>query len=198
MIAVFISALALRIFVLWEEGPWDLPKPSKGKEFSVVEEREKEPPQKKLASTRNIIDRNLFDPERGANQAQEAESSSIAMQRLRSMVLLGTAILGNNRFAILQEPSDSRPSAARTQPGQPNQLRLKLGDTVEGFRLSEIQEKKVVFTKGASKVEVSLDFLRKFDDAKDRGKAPVLSRPGVVPRVPGKAPGEIPPPPVTP
>ena len=82
------------------------------------------------------------------------------------MVLLGTAILGNNRFAILQDGGTSG------VPGVPGQsvvpMRIKLGDTVEGFRLSEVSEKRVVFAKGTATVEVPLDYFRKTDSAQPR------------------------------
>lgn len=193
---VAIVLVGTRTYQLWREGPWEVPKPSKGRYSTVGEGPKKEPLRPQVASTKNIIDKNLFDPERGASKTKEAEASSIAVQRIRSMVLLGTAILGNSRYAILQEPSDARPSAARAQAGQPGQLRLKLGDTVEGFKLSEIHEKRVVFTKGASTVEVSLDFFRKFDDAQERLKIPVQTRPGVAPNIPRRE--RLPAPPVTP
>lgn len=185
--------MSARTYGLWKEGPWDLPKAVKGRETSVIAEPKKDPPRQQVASTKNIIEKNLFDPERGAGRAEQAEASSVAMQRIRSMILLGTAILGSSRYAILQEPSDSRSAAQRTQTGQPGNLRLKLGDTVEGFKLSEIHEKKVIFTKGSSKVEVALDFFRKVEQAKP---GPVPARPGVAPGVPRRQ--NLPAPPVTP
>jgi hypothetical protein len=47
-------------------------------------------------------------------------------------------------------------------------MRIKLGDTVEGFKLSEVSEKRVVFARGASTVEVPLDYFRKTDVAQPR------------------------------
>ena len=116
----------------------------------------------------------------------------MATQRIRSMILLGTAILGASRYAIIQQPADPRPAAAGGAPAaQQSPLRLKLGDTVEGFKLSEIQDKKVTFTKGSSKVEVVLDFFRKAEPTKQAPAGP--SRPGVAPAVPRR--GSLPPPP---
>ena len=174
--------VGVRTYALWKAGPWDLPQPAKGREPSGVEEPKKEPQKMQLASTKNIVEKNLFDPERGASRALETQASAMATQRIRSMVLLGTAIFGNSRYAILQGPSDGRPAAAGSQAGAPNNLRLKLGDTVEGFKLSEIHEKKVIFTKGASKVEVALDFFRKTEPTKAVPAAP--ARPGIAPDVP--------------
>lgn len=173
-----------KTYELWQAGPWGLPKAGKVKEPSVVEEPKKEPQPIRLVSTKDIIEKNLFDPERRAGTAQDSEASSTAVQRLRSMVLLGTAILGSTRYAILQEPSDGRTSAPRTQTGQPSYLRLKLGDTWEGFRLSDIQEKKVIFTKGASRIEITLDFFRKSEESRSGPPESTAPRPGVAPRVP--------------
>ncbi|MBI1992976.1 MAG: hypothetical protein HYS67_00870 [Deltaproteobacteria bacterium] len=155
------------------------------------QEPKKEPPRQQLVSTKNIVERNLFDPERGVGRAREADASSAATQRVRSMILLGTAILGTSRYAILQQPSDSRSPAPGAPSAQQVQLRLKVGDTVEGFKLSEIHEKKVIFTKGASKVEVALDFFRKTEPTKAVPAPP--ARPGIAPNVPRR--GSLPPPP---
>ena len=191
-----IAFVGTKIYQLWQQGPWELPKPVKGKGPVVIEEAKKDPGRPQLVSAKDIIERNLFDPERGASKTRETETSSVAMQRIRSMVLLGTVILGKSRYAILQESQASRPSTPRAQPAQPGQLRLKLGDTVEGFKLTEIHEKGVVFTQGASRVEVALDFLRKLDDAKAKAKAPEQTRPGVAPNLPRRE--RLPAPPVTP
>ena len=186
-----IVFVGVRTYELWQEGPWDLPKAAKAKESPVDEGSKKEPPRLQLVSAKNIIDKNLFDPQRGASRAQEAEASSIAMQRMRSTVLMGTAILGSSRYAIFQEPSTSR-----SPTGQPAYLRLKLGDTVEGFRLSEIHEKKAVFTKGTSKVEVALDFFQKVGETKQGPGGTMPPTPGVVPNIPRR--GNLPSPPVSP
>ncbi len=149
------------------------------------------PQQTQLAGTRNIIDKNLFDPERGASRTKEAEASAVAMQRIRSMILLGTAVLGNGRYAILQQPSDPRLPAQKAPPGQQAaSMRLKVGDMVEGFRLSEIRDRSVVFTNGSSNLEISVDYFRKGDDGLRKGPAPTAPRPPVSPRFPRpNAPG---------
>ncbi|MBI2359496.1 MAG: hypothetical protein HYV04_11455 [Deltaproteobacteria bacterium] len=119
--------------------------------------------------------------------------SSAARQRIGRLILLGTAILGNSRYAILQEPFDARTSGPRPPSGPPPLLRLKLGDTVEGFKLSEIDAKKVVFTKGASRVEIPLDFSRKVEEP--ARKAPAVAP--TPPRLPSRSrtpsqPGAVP------
>ena len=69
-------------------------------------------------------------------------------------------------------------------------MRFKTGDIFEGFRLSQIQDKNIVFTNGASRVELALDYFRKVEPS-----APVMAsapRPQVaaVPR-PGATPGAV-------
>jgi hypothetical protein len=98
---------------------------------------------------------------------------ALAAQRLRSSLsLVGTAILGASRYAIMQ------------QQGQPPvNLRLKVGDTFEGFRLSEIREKSVVFTRGPARVELALDFSRRPEGAKPGLSAPPRPQPPA-PRAP--------------
>lgn len=193
---VAIGFVSTRIYALWQKGPWDLPKPGKGKEAASADEPKAAPRPQQLASTKNIVEKNLFDPERGAGRMLEAEASSAATQRIRSMILLGTAILGSSRYAILQQPSDARSPAPGAPAGQQGSLRLKLGDTVEGFKLSEIHDKRVVFTKGASRVEVALDFFRKVDQTKQSPPGAVPARPGVAPGIPRRE--NLPAPPVAP
>jgi hypothetical protein len=138
--------------------------------------------------TESIISKNIFDPERGAGFTREAEANSQAFQRIRAMVLLGTAILGNNRFAILQDGGISG------APGIPGQsvvpMRIKLGDTVEGFRLSEVSEKRVVFAKGTATVEVPLDYFRKTDLAQPRGSVATQTSPAGQAAAPRVTPGQ--------
>jgi hypothetical protein len=158
--------VGIKTYLLWKDGPWDLPEPGKGKAPLIAQQLKQETIQSPMVSTETIVSRNLFDPERGAGAARETEASSLAYQRIRNIVLLGTAILGTNRYAILLQPADAQAAGPRAQAQPREQLRYKLGDSVEGFKLSEINEKDVVFTKGAARVEVALDYFRKFEEAK--------------------------------
>ena len=187
---VILTGLAgFRTYEIWRVGPWELPSPGKERAVAAVEEKSALPQRPVLASTKNIIDKNLFDPERGRGISREGEAQSAAAQRVRAMVLLGTAILGNSRYAILQGPSDTRFPPGKAPPTQSNQIRLKLGDNVEGFKVAEIQEKKVIFERGATKVEIVLDFMRKVEEPNVRGAAP---GPAVGPRVPTPVPRRVP------
>jgi len=185
-----------KTYWLWTTGPWDLPNPRKAKTPIAVEDAKAVANPRPIIGTQTIISKNIFDPERGAGLTRETEANSQAFQRIRGMVLLGTAILENNRFAIVQDGGVS--SGAPGTAGQSvAPMRVKLGDTVEGFRLSEISEKRIVFARGTATVEVPLDYFRKIDGAQPRGTvaaqtspAGQAATPGVVaPRVvtPGQA-----------
>jgi len=195
-----------RTYQLWQAGPWDLPVAGKPKALPRSDAADQEPPEFQMASTRTIIEKNLFDPERGAVKKSDAvaKADDQSLQRIKSMVLLGTAILGSSRYAIVQEPGATAagarspvpakaPPPAGSQPPS-GQKRLKLGDTVEGFRLAEIRERSIVFTKGPNRVEVSIDFFRPGEEPPPaRGAtptAPVPQRPGLAPRVRVPQPGE--------
>ena len=63
----------------------------------------------------------------------------------KDFVLLGTFIAGTWRYAIVQVPSGEL-------------QRLAIGDTVDGFKLTEIDTQGVVFTRDSSMLELVLDF----------------------------------------
>jgi hypothetical protein len=172
---VAIGLVATKTYWLWKAGPWDLPNSRKAKMPIAVEDKPIANAAR-IIGTETIISKNIFDPERGAGLTREVEANSQAFQRIRGMVLLGTAILGNNRFAILQD--GARSAGAPVTPGQSGvPMRIKLGDTVEGFRLSEISEKRVVFAKGTATVEVPLDYFRKTDGVQPRGSVAAQTNP---------------------
>lgn len=186
-----------KIYWLWTSGPWDLPNPRKAKSPASVANDKTVTNAPPRVGTEIIISKNIFDPERGAGLTREAEVNSQAFQRIRSMVLLGTAILENNRFAILQDGGGS--TATPGPPGQSGApMRVKLGDTVEGFKLSEISEKRIVFARGASKVEVSLDYFRKIDVAEPRRPVAAQTTPGQSAAGQAASPGAVAPRVVTP
>jgi hypothetical protein len=189
LLIVAIALVMTKIYWLWMSGPWDLPNPRKAKSPSAVEDAKAIINPRTAIGTETIISKNIFDPERGAGLTREAEANSQAFQRIRSMVLLGTAILGNNRFAILQDGGASSGAPESVMP-----MRIKLGDTVEGFRLSEISERRIVFARGTATVEVQLDYFRKTDGAQPRRPtAAPTSPPGQV-----ATPGDVAPRVITP
>jgi hypothetical protein len=162
-----VGLVVAKTYWLWTSGPWDLPNPGKAKSPILVDGSNPEAKPPAVISTELITSRNLFDPERGAGLTREVEANSQSFQRIKSMVLLGTAILDGSRFAILQDGAIA--PGTRGQTVLP--MRIKLGDTVEGFKLSEISEKKVVFTKGSATVDVALDYFRKSEIAQPQPPA---------------------------
>ena len=188
-----------RIYKVWEGDPWSLPQqPTTAAPLALQEEPTNVNPTLPLVSPDSIISKNLFDPERGAGATREAEFNSRSFQRIRNMILLGTVILGDTRSAILQDPAT--PPATSTGAAAPvGPMRVKLGESVEGFRLTEIADRRVVFTKGGSSVEVLLDYFRRDELPSSRagtpprqGGAPAVA-PRVVPNLPRR--GALPAPP---
>jgi hypothetical protein len=193
-------AVGARIYLLWKEEPWDLPVP-KVRKSPVAEQQIAETKAVPLVSTEVIISKNLFDPERGESRNREVETNSRAFQRVRGMVLLGTAILGNNRYAVLRDAGPTAGPGPVASAQAANLMRLKLGDNVEGFRLSEVGDKRVVFTKGTANVEVLLDYFRKPEPSAPQASPPAqagIPAPAVVPRRPAPGPVGTPQPQVMP
>src|SRR4029434_2609283 len=157
--AAAIVLVSWTIYRSWSAGPWDLPGPSKSGPPAATAEKQAASAPRVPLNTDVIVSKNLFDPERGAGATREAEENSRSSQRVRNVILIGTVIIRNNRTAILQDGVNS--SGGQPVPPQPPQpMRFKLGDDLEGYRLAEIADKKVVFTKDAARVEVLLDYFR--------------------------------------
>jgi hypothetical protein len=192
LLVIAIGLVLAKTYWLWTSGPWDLPNPGKAKSAIGLADDKTATNTPRIVGTETIISKNIFDPERGASFTREAEANSQAFERIRGMILLGTAIFGNDRFAILQDKGSS--SGAKVASQSDSLLRIKLGDTVEGFKLSEISEKRVVFAKGTSRVEVPLDYFRKVDGTTPPGSVAAQTssaRQAPVPRV--IAPRVVPP-----
>jgi hypothetical protein len=198
---VATGLVVTKTYWLWVAGPWDLPNSGTGKSPISVEGSNAVTSPRPIVGTETIISKNLFDPERGAGLTREAEANSEAFQRIRSMVLSGTAILGDSRFAILQDGTVSS-GAPGVAAKSVMPMRINVGDTVEGFKLTEISEKRIVFARGTATVEVPLDYFRKADVAQPRRPVAAQTTPAgqaakpavVAPRVvtPGQtnAPGQ--------
>jgi len=194
---VAVLGLAVwEIYWLWKRGPWNLPSPGQTKSPAAVEKSEPDASAQRSINTEIIISKNLFDPERGAGLTRESEENSKAFQRIRGMILLGTAIIGNNRLAVLQDGV-----AAPALPGKAGQsagpMRIKQGDVVEGFNLSEVGDKRVVFSRGASRVELVLDYFRKVEPPRPATTGPAPAgqirppspvAPRVIPALPRRQP----------
>jgi hypothetical protein len=105
------------------------------------------------------------------------------------MILVGTVVIGNTRTAIIQDgaPPSTNPAAPRQTP---TTLRLKPGDSVEGYRVAEIGERRVAFVKDGSRVEIALDYFRKVDVPTPA--APAQGQANAPGSVPPKSPPTIP------
>jgi hypothetical protein len=187
---VAIGLVSWSAFRSWNEGADILAVPTKPVAVAAASEKQPAVVPKVAFNTDIIVSKNLFDPERGAGATREAEENSRSFQRIRNMILLGTVIIGENRTAIVQDGTSAiagQPASA--QPAAP--MRLKLGDNVEGYRLAEIADKRIVFAKDAARVEVLLDYFRKVDVGPPRSATPgQIIPPGVSP--PGTAaPGAV-------
>src|SRR5438093_5963891 len=96
LLVVANIAVVTKTYLLWHEGPWDIPQSvhAAKKETSAVVVEQKQPLPIQLAiTTKNIIDNDLFDPERGASKTKENEAIALATQKIRNMILTGTMIL---------------------------------------------------------------------------------------------------------
>ncbi len=169
LLVIGIVVVVVKIYLVWRARPWQIPRPEQ-QGHTKIASGEAEPkkqasalPVQWVMSTKNIIDNNLFDPERGTGKKKENEALARATQKIRSLVLIGTVIIGENRYAILQDSSTSSPSDAKSMKTMPVRLRLSLGDTFESFKLAQIEDRKVSFSNGSVNVEISLDFFRRVD-----------------------------------
>lgn len=191
LLVAAIITVGTKTYLLWQEGPWEIPQIAQKETAAAVEEEKKEPLPVQLAmNTKNIVDNDLFDPERGTHKGKENEAVSLAKQKIQGMVLMGTVIIGDSRYAIFQDGSGPTLLNPGSKTGG-TVLRLKLGDTVEGFKLSRIEDNKVAFTNGSTNVEIALDFFRKIDGeavqapravAQSRSPSPRRERPPLPPR----------------
>ena len=189
LLVASLAGVGLKMYWLWREGPWDLPAAMKPKPLADrADEKAEAGTVPSIVGTDVIIAKNLFDPERGATRTKETEADTRAAQRIRSMVLLGTAILGSSRYAIIQDGDGTARMPAGALAAVQGPRRMKIGDSIEGFNLTEVGEKAVVFARGATRVELPIDYFRKVPV----GAVSMPPQPGQ-PRVPGQtAPGLVP------
>ena len=96
-----------KIYQIWEEELPVLSKPGGEKaSFSKQKRRAVNP---KLTNTTSIVERNLFDPKRGAGSVKKIKP----FPKVKRFVLLGTFIAGSQRYAIVGVPPQNGPRAGR-------------------------------------------------------------------------------------
>ena len=169
----------------WNDDPWILPTPAKAISLPISD-KPASPIAKPTVNIDVIVSKNLFDPERGAGATREAEESSRSSQRIRNLILLGTVIIGNDRTAVVQDSPPAPTQGAAVQVAAP--MRLKLGDDFEGYKLAEIADRRIVFSKDTARVEVVLDYFRKVEVSSPRPVpqnqiVPPAAQAGPAPRV---------------
>jgi hypothetical protein len=160
LLAVATGFVCWSTYRTWNDDPWILPAPAKAVSLPISD-KPASTTAKPTVNTDVIVSKNLFDPERGAGATREAEENSRSSQRVRNLILLGTVIIGNDRTAVVQDSAPAPAQGAAVQAAAP--MRLKLGDDFEGYKLAEIADRRIVFTKDTGRVEVLLDYFRKVE-----------------------------------
>lgn len=98
-----------------------------------------------------IIEKNLFSPDRKkwVSEPASAKKSSdkLAKKEINDLILMGTAIRGKDRYAVLHAKKDA------TKAGFKPWMK---GDYVQGYLLKEIEEKMVVLQDEAENKEYIL------------------------------------------
>ncbi len=168
LLVIAIGIVGVKTYQLWGEDQQGLAKPSKKKAPLRISVPKQEAVNARLVNVRSIVERNLFDPNRGAVNAKETENLSQGKQAMEGLALLGIVIVGSKRYAILKIPSNTGSGASRgkrragsKRGTRGEHRRLALGDMLDGYKLSEIHAQKVVFKKGPDTVELTLDFSRR-------------------------------------
>jgi hypothetical protein len=125
-------------------------------------------------STTTIIARNLFDPDRGAKAETPPPPAKVEEpdQSIDGLLLLGTVVAGSERYAIMQVPPDlgrdlgnrrrtkRRPARRSTASTSGELRRVRVGDSLRGYQVKDIEEQKVILARGSSQTEVTIDYTR--------------------------------------
>ncbi|MEJ2697487.1 MAG: hypothetical protein P8013_12670 [Candidatus Sulfobium sp.] len=99
-----------------------------------------------------IADQNLFHPDRKIPEQKDQTKQADALPE-PDFVLDGTLITDQLKMAFMED----KKSPVNT-PGRPNrQTALKIGDSLSGFTLTEIERDKVVMQRGEEKMVVALE-----------------------------------------
>lgn len=114
----------------------------------------------------------LFNAERnlaaGGKDGQSQSAGNVGMDKIQYN---GSIISAENTRALL-----SYPSASATSPQKQGFLRVVVGDTVDGYKVTDILPEKIIFSRGGQKITKPL-----YDKAKERIQAQSLT--------PGSEPG---------
>ena len=173
-----IGLVGMGIYDVWRENPVVSNVAKSGIKAGGSGESFPETRRVPRVSTTTIVARNLFDPARGAVAVKPpppAKAPEEPEQGIDGVLLLGTVIAGSERYAIMKVPPDiGRVSATRrrgvkgkvksaTPPkvdSGPAVRRVRVGDSLRGYRVEDIEEQKVVLKRGKAKAEVTIDYTR--------------------------------------
>jgi len=103
-----------------------------------------------------IADNNLFNPERNIPLEQKTAGDQQPLPK-PDVVLYGTIITDTLRFAYLEDLKAPRTTTGRGR----RQTVMKIGDSLSGFVLKEIDPDKIVMVKGDEKITVRIHESRK-------------------------------------
>lgn len=96
-----------------------------------------------------ISEQNLFNPERKIPEA----GAKIQTAQAPQFILYGTLITDDIRIAYLEDKKSPQSTPGRGK----RQLPLKLGDTISGYSLKEIEPEKIMLARGTESITVYLD-----------------------------------------
>jgi hypothetical protein len=146
--------------------------PSKKK---PIEKTQNEPPKAQTPSPMDyvvIADENLFHPERRIPPEKKEEA---ALPK-PDFVLYGTLITPELKMAYMEDKK-----APVTTPGRgKRQSAIKIGESLSGFTLKEVDASKVVLTRGEETMTVLLD-----DSKSPKTREGAAAAPGTQPQIPG-------------
>ena len=103
-----------------------------------------------------IADNNLFNPERKISIEKKTPGDQQPLPK-PDVVLYGTLITDTLRFAYLEDMKAPRNTTGRGR----RQTVMKIGDSLSGFVLKEIDPDKIVMVKGDEKITVRIHESRK-------------------------------------
>ncbi len=137
----------------------------------IISDKDENPAENHVTSPSDyaiIADENLFHPDRKIPVEKTAEQPLPKPE----FVLYGTLITDDMRLAYLEDLK-----APYSSPGRGRrQTVLKIGDTISGFTVKEINVDKIVMVRGEDRIEVNV-LETASSKRKDTGVAPKVSKP---------------------
>jgi hypothetical protein len=140
-------------------------------------ERSASPQLPSLAAYAVVSEQNLFHPERKMPAEKKAEVQKVVIPK-PDLMLYGTLIADDMSIAYVEDRKAPLPAGGRGN----RQMRLKKGDSINGYVLREIEPDRVVLAKGEEKLVVMLE-----DKDKKRGVTGAAATPASAAAAPATA-----------